>query len=162
MLYCISNFSSGFWVQSRKEDQILRLDLNSYWVIFKLLTSPRWLWDPGIFRFGILLEWVLGTVLRDDRDASLHLHVSRVVRYDPSGFWVLLLSFGFLLERLLPISMELAPAYVGVVFSLFILDCMVMYIYIIIVLFIMWLLHFIHLAFRTHVSSCVRDGIKHP
>jgi hypothetical protein len=58
--------------------------------------------------------------------------------------------------------MELAPAYVGVVFSLFILDCMVMYIYIIIILFILWLLYFIHLAFRTHVSSCVRGGIKNP
>jgi hypothetical protein len=33
--------------------------------------------------------------------------------------------------------MELAPAYVDVVFSLFILDCMVMYIYIIIVLFVL-------------------------
>jgi hypothetical protein len=72
-------YSIGIWVQSMKEDQILRLDLNPYWIIFKLLTFPRWLWDPDIFRFGILLEWVLGTVLRDDRDASLHLHVSRVV-----------------------------------------------------------------------------------
>jgi hypothetical protein len=26
----------GIWVQSRKEDQILRLDLNPYWVIFKI------------------------------------------------------------------------------------------------------------------------------
>jgi hypothetical protein len=31
------------------------------------------------FRFRIFLERVLGTVLRDDRDASLHMHVSRVV-----------------------------------------------------------------------------------
>jgi hypothetical protein len=31
------------------------------------------------FSFRIFLERVLGTVLRDDRDASLHLHVSRVV-----------------------------------------------------------------------------------
>jgi hypothetical protein len=61
--------------------------------------------------------------------------------------------------------MELAPAgpaYIGLVFCLFILDCMVMYIYIIIILFILWSLYFIHLAFRTHVSSCVRGRIKHP
>jgi hypothetical protein len=32
----------------------------------------------------------------------------------------------------------------------------------IIVLFILWLIYFIHLAFRTHVSSYVRGGIKHP
>jgi hypothetical protein len=32
----------------------------------------------------------------------------------------------------------------------------------IIILFILWLFYFIHLVFRTHVSSCVRSGIKHP
>jgi hypothetical protein len=37
------------------------------------------------------------------------LHVSRVVGWDPSGFRVLFLSFGFLFESLLPIPMELAP-----------------------------------------------------
>jgi hypothetical protein len=32
------------------------------------------LWDPGITGSGFILERVLGTVLRDDRDASLHQH----------------------------------------------------------------------------------------
>jgi hypothetical protein len=32
----------------------------------------------------------------------------------------------------------------------------------IIVLFILLLSYFIHLVFRTYVSSCVRGGIKHP
>jgi hypothetical protein len=31
-------------------------------------------------------ERVLGAVLRGDRDVSSHLHVSRVVDYDLSGF----------------------------------------------------------------------------
>jgi hypothetical protein len=61
------------------------------------------------FRFGIFLERVLGTVLRDDRDASLHLHVSRVVGYDPSGFEFYFFLLGFYLRDLLPIPMELAP-----------------------------------------------------
>jgi hypothetical protein len=33
---------------------------------------------------------------------------------------------------------------------------------IIIILFILWLIYFIHSVFRTHISSCVRGGIKHP
>jgi hypothetical protein len=60
---------------------------------------------------------------------------------------------------LLPIPMELAPAYVGVVFSLFILDCMVMYILLLLFCLFCDFSYFIHLAFRTHVSSCVRGGI---
>jgi hypothetical protein len=35
------------------------------------------------------------------------------------------------------------------------------YYFIIIILFIQYLIYFIHLAIRTHVSSCVRDGINH-
>jgi hypothetical protein len=81
------------------------------------------------FRFEIFLERVLGTVLRDDRDASLHLHVSRVVGYDPSGFEFYLFLFGFLFERFVAHSDGASPAYAGVVYSLFILDCMVMYLY---------------------------------
>jgi hypothetical protein len=73
------NISIGFWVQSRKEDQILRLDLNPYRVIFKIIHVSTVVVGSRYFRFGILLERVLGTVLRDDRDALLYLHVSRVV-----------------------------------------------------------------------------------
>jgi hypothetical protein len=51
---------------------------------------------------------VLGTVLRDDRDASLHLHVSRVVGYDLSSFEFYFFLLGFYLRDLLPIPMELA------------------------------------------------------
>jgi hypothetical protein len=47
ILYYIKNTNIGIWVQCRKEDKILRLDLNSYGVIFKLLTFSWWLWDPG-------------------------------------------------------------------------------------------------------------------
>jgi hypothetical protein len=79
MLYYILNISIGFLVQSRKEDQILTLDLNPYWVIFKITHVSTVDVGSRYFRFEIFLEWVIGTVLRDDRDASLYLHVSRVV-----------------------------------------------------------------------------------
>jgi hypothetical protein len=49
-------YSIGIWVQSRKEDQILKLDLNPYWVIFKLLTFSRWLWDPDITGAGLSVD----------------------------------------------------------------------------------------------------------
>jgi hypothetical protein len=60
------------------------------------------------YRFGNFLERVLGTVPRDDRDVSLHLHVSRVVGYDPSGFEFYFFLLGFYLRDFLPILMELA------------------------------------------------------
>jgi hypothetical protein len=72
-------YSIGIWVQSRKVDQILRLDLNPYWVKFKITHVSTVVVGSRYFRFGTILERVLGTVLRDDRDTSLHLHVSRVV-----------------------------------------------------------------------------------
>jgi hypothetical protein len=71
--------SIGIWVQSREEDQILRLDLNPYRVIYKITHVSTVVVGSRYFRFGIFVERVLGTVLRDDRDVSLHLHVSRVV-----------------------------------------------------------------------------------
>jgi heme/copper-type cytochrome/quinol oxidase subunit 2 len=62
---------------------------------------------------------------------------------------------------LLPIPMELAPPVSGVVFIC--IFWTVLFCIIIIVLFILgFALFFIHLAFRTHVSSCVRGEIKHP
>jgi hypothetical protein len=58
--------------------------------------------------------------------------------------------------------MELAPPVSGVVFICIfwtVLFCII----IIVVLFILgFTLFFIHLVFRTHVSSCVHGGIKHP
>jgi hypothetical protein len=71
--------SIGIWVQFRKEDQILRLDLNSYWEILKITHVSTVVVGSRYFRFGIFLERVLGTVLHDYRDASLHLHVSWIV-----------------------------------------------------------------------------------
>jgi hypothetical protein len=79
ILYCILNTTIGIWVQSRKEDQILRLNLNLYRVIIKITHVSTVVVGSRYFRFRIFLERVLGTILRDDRDASLHVHVSRVV-----------------------------------------------------------------------------------
>jgi hypothetical protein len=72
---------------------------------------------------------VLDTVLRDDRDDSLHLHVSRVVGYDPSGFEFYFFLLDFYFERFVFHSDGASPAYAGVIYSLFIMDCMVMYLY---------------------------------
>jgi hypothetical protein len=152
-------YSIGIWVQSRKEDKILRLDLNPYWVIFKLLTFSRWLWDPCITGAGLSVD-------ESARCSPARWQGCFTAFTSESGSWIgsigllsLISFFWVLFERLLPIPMELAPAYVGVVFSLFILDCMVMYI----LLFLFYLFcdfsYFIHLAFRTRVSSCVCDGI---
>jgi hypothetical protein len=109
------------------------------------------------FRFGIFLERVLGTVLRDDRDSSLHLHVSRIV---DRIHWVLdFCSFllGFYLRDLLPIPMLPAPVDAGVVFvCLFWTVWSCIYIYYCFVYSVIDL--FYSLAFRTHVSSCVRGG----
>jgi hypothetical protein len=78
--------------------------------------------------------------------------------YRLSGFcfflWVLFERF------LLPIPMELAPPE-----SCIILYCIfwTVYYFVFLLLFcLFWdLFYFINLAFRTHVSSCVRDGINH-
>jgi hypothetical protein len=70
------------------------------------------------FRFGIFLEWVLGTVLRDDRDVSLHLHVSRVVDRIHRVF--VYLFWGFIWEICGPFEWSQPPADAGVVlFCLF-------------------------------------------
>jgi hypothetical protein len=74
-------YQFSIWVQSRKKNQILRLDQNPYLVIFKLLIFSRWLCD--------------------DSGASPHQHVSRVVlirTHRFSGFfffffWVLFERF---------------------------------------------------------------------
>jgi hypothetical protein len=69
----------GIWVQSRKENQILRLNLNLYWVILKLRTFSWWLWDPDFTCSGFFMERVLGVVPYDVRGASPHQLVSGVV-----------------------------------------------------------------------------------
>jgi hypothetical protein len=73
----------------------------------------------------------------------------------------MIMTYRVLFERfLLPIPMEFSPAGVGHCILLCILDC-ILFCIIIIVLFIQCLIYSIHLAFRTHVSSCVRGGINH-
>jgi hypothetical protein len=67
-------YSIGVWVQSRKEDQILRLNLNPYCVIFKLLTFHG---GCGIQEFQMRDSvWmrVLGAVLHDIRGVLPHQH----------------------------------------------------------------------------------------
>jgi hypothetical protein len=75
------------------------------------------LWDPGITCLGFFLERVLGTVLCDDRDVSLHLHVSRVVDYDSSGFEFYFLLLGFYLRDFAAHSDGASPADADVVYS---------------------------------------------
>jgi hypothetical protein len=55
-------------------------------------------------------ERVLGAVLRGDKDASSHPHVSRVVDYDLSGFEFYFFLLDFYLRDLSPIPMELVPS----------------------------------------------------
>jgi hypothetical protein len=64
------------------------------------------------FRFtgtGFFLERVLGTVLHDDRGASSHLLVSRVVIRNPSSFGSLVHSFGTLFESFAAYSDGVSP-----------------------------------------------------
>jgi hypothetical protein len=63
---------------------------------------------------------------------------------------------------MLPIPMETASSMRALYFVIIILDCTVMYIIFIIILFILWWFIYFILAFRTHVSSCVRGGIVTP
>jgi hypothetical protein len=150
------------WVQSRKEDQILRLDLNPYWVIFKITHVSTVIVGSRYFQ----VRGFLGASARDS-PARWQRCFAACAREPGSGlgsisFWVLLLSFGFLFERFAAHSDGASPAYVGVVYSLFILDCMVMYLYLLLFCLFWDFSCIIHLAFRTRVSSCVRGGINHP
>jgi hypothetical protein len=155
-------YSIGIWVQSRKEDQILRLDLNPYWVIFKITHVSTVVVGSKYFRFEIFL----GASVRDS--PARWQRCFAAFACEPGswigsiGFWVLFLSFGFLFERFAAHSDGASPAYAGIVYSLFILDCMVLYLYLLLFCLFWNLSYFIHLAFRTHVSSCVHGGINHP
>jgi hypothetical protein len=68
---------------------------------------------------------VLGTVLRDDRDASLHLHVSRVDDRIHQFFCLFILEFLF--ERFAAHFDGASPRQCMYCTLLFILDCMVMF-----------------------------------
>jgi hypothetical protein len=102
-------YSISIWVQSRKENKILRLDLNPYWVIFKLLTFPRWLWDPGITGAGLSVD-------ESARCSPARWQGCFTAFASESGSWIgsigilsLISFFWVLFKRLLPIPMELAP-----------------------------------------------------
>jgi hypothetical protein len=108
------------------------------------------------FRFTctrFLLIRVLGEVLRDDNGASPHQLVNKVVlirTYQLLGFssffWV------FIWEILLPIPMESTPRMSGVV--LFWLFWTVFVLYLLLLFYLLCdSCFFIHLVFRTHVSS---------
>jgi hypothetical protein len=154
-------YNIGIWVQSRKEDQILRLDLNPYWVIFKLLTFSRWLWDPGLQVRDWVLTRALGAVLRDIRGASPHQYSEAGRWLWLIGYWVFVFFFGLYLRDFATHFDGVSPAGVWHCTLLYILDC---YCFVLLLLFcLFWdLSYFIHLTFRTHISSCVRGGIKHP
>jgi hypothetical protein len=80
--------------------------------------------------------------------------------YRASSFF-LFLSLGFYLRDFATHSDGVSPAGVWRYILLYIMDC-ILFCIIIIVLFIQCLIYSIHLAFRTHVWSCVRGGINHP
>jgi hypothetical protein len=69
--------------------------------------------------------------------------------------------FGLYLRDFATHSDWVSPVGVRRCIYLYILDC---YCFVLLLLFcLFWdLSYFIHLAFRTHVSSCVRGGINHP
>jgi hypothetical protein len=153
--------SIGIWVLSRKEDQILRLDLNPYWVI---LNYSRFHGGCGIQVFQVRDS--LGVSARDSHarwQRCFAAFACELSSWIGSIGFLSFISFSwvFILRDLLPIPMELAPP-MQVLYTLFSFWTVWSCIYIIIILFILWLIYFIHLAFRTHVSSCVHDGIKHP
>jgi hypothetical protein len=69
--------------------------------------------------------------------------------------------FGFYLRDFATHSDGVSPAGVWRCILLYILDC---YCFVLLLLFCLFgdLSYFIHLTFRTHVSSCARGGINHP
>jgi hypothetical protein len=79
--------------------------------------------------------------------------------YQASVFFVSF--FGLYLRDFANHSDGVSPAGVWRCIYLYILDCFVLYYYYCFVYSGIYFI-FIHLAFRTHVSSCVRGGIKHP
>jgi hypothetical protein len=118
------------------------------------------------FRYSrprFFLERVLRTVLRNDGGASSHQHVSWIVlimNHRVIRFYLFLL--GLYLSDFAVHSDRVSPVNVRRHIFTVILGCVLSCTFIIIVLFILWLLYFIHLAFNTHVSSYVRDRINHP
>jgi hypothetical protein len=87
------------------------------------------------------LERVVGVVLRDDRGVSPHQLVSRVVLVRTPRVLV-------------------SPANVGVVLD-YLFWTVLLYIYYLLLFYLFCVIIFIHLAFCTHVSLCVRSGTNH-
>jgi hypothetical protein len=104
-------------------------------------------------------ERVLGAVLRDDRDASPHPHVSRVVDYDLSGFEFYFFLLRFYLRDFAAHSDGVSPVDVGVVFYSCYSGLLLFCIIIIIVLFILrfFLFYSFSLSYARLVVRTWRD-----
>jgi hypothetical protein len=113
---------------------------------------------------GFILIKVLGAVLRGDRGILLHQHMSMVVFIRIYRVRVLFSFFGILFERFCcPFRWSqprrcrrcISYCYSGL--------CCYIFIFIIIIFIVCDLfIYLFHIAFRTHVSSCVRGGIITP
>jgi hypothetical protein len=102
---------------------------------------------------------VLGAVLRDIRGASPHQHSETDRWLGLIGYQVFISFFGFYLIFATHFD-GVSPPVSGIVsYCVF----WTVYCFVLLLFCLFWgLSYFIHLAFRTHVSSCVRDGINHP
>jgi hypothetical protein len=107
---------------------------------------------------GFIFMRVLDAVLRDVRCASSHEHSEHDSWLWLIGYRVFILSFGFLFERFYRPFRWSQPCrcwalyyttYSRLLIILYYYDCFVYSV----------LPYFIHLVFRTHVLSCVRDRI---
>jgi hypothetical protein len=138
------------------------LDLILYWVIFKLLTFLRWLWDPGLQVWDFLGESAMYSPTWWQRCFAVSACVlGRWLGFlRDDGF--LIISFGFYLRDLLPILMESVPADADIVFIYYSGLYYHVFIFIIILFILCWFIYLFHLVFRTHVSSCICDGIVTP
>jgi hypothetical protein len=98
--YIILKHGINIWVQFRKEDQILMPDLNPYWVIFKLLMFPRWLWDPGISVRDLFCWESRCSPVRYQRCFATSAQWSWQFCLRSIGYRVLVLSFGVFIWEL--------------------------------------------------------------
>jgi hypothetical protein len=138
------------------------LDLNPYWVIFKITHVSTVVVGSRFIGSGSFLERVLGTVLWDDKSTPPHQLVSRVVLVSTprvSGFDYF---FGVLFERSAAHSDGASPCrcrrWIYLIFWT-VLSCI--YIYYCFV-YSVWFIYLVLIVFCTHVSSCVRGGVVTP
>jgi hypothetical protein len=150
--YIVLKYNIGIWVQFRKEDQILRLDLNSYRVIFKLLTFLRSLWDPGTSVRDLYLMRVLGAVLRVIRCVSPHQHSEQ-------GSWLWLIGYWVFIWEIFAIhSDEVSSTGVRRCTLLYILDYILFYIIVIIIFILKFILFYLFsLPYARFVVRTWRD-----